>query len=69
LARALLAALAMAAAVLGFMAVFSTLPPIALAGGGGILGTAVYLAAGLLLGVKEIRFLPRLVRRGHWARP
>jgi hypothetical protein len=59
----------MAAAIIGFMAVFSTLPPIALAGGGGMVGLAVYLAAGLLLGVKEIRFLPRLMRRENWARP
>jgi putative peptidoglycan lipid II flippase len=69
LGRTLLAALAMAAAIIGFMAVFSTLPPIALAGGGGMVGLAVYLAAGLLLGVKEIRFLPRLMRRENWARP
>ncbi|MCG3211631.1 MAG: putative lipid II flippase MurJ [Anaerolineae bacterium] len=63
LLRTLLAALAMGAAILGFNALLPGLPPIVVAGAGGGLGLLVYLAAGLALGVQEIRLLPRLVGR------
>jgi putative peptidoglycan lipid II flippase len=63
LLRTLLAAAAMAAAVITFIFLNPGLPPLAIVVGGGGLGLAVYLAAGLLLGVKEIRLAPRLVGR------
>jgi putative peptidoglycan lipid II flippase len=65
LVRTLLAGAVMGAAIVAFTRLFPTLSPLLVAGGGGILGVAVYLGAGLLLGVKEIRLMPRLVgRRG-----
>ncbi len=63
LIRALLAAGAMGAAVAGFMALLPDLSPALVAAGGGALGVGVYLGAGLLLGVQEIRWMPRLVGR------
>ncbi len=63
LLRTLLAAAAMAAAVITFIFLNPDLPPLVIVVGGGGLGLAVYLAAGLLLGVKEIRLVPRLVGR------
>jgi putative peptidoglycan lipid II flippase len=61
--RTLLAAAAMGAAVVAFTNLLPWLPPLFVAAGGGILGVTVYLIAGLLLGVQEIRLMPRLVGR------
>lgn len=63
LSRTLLAAGAMGAAVMAFTAFLPNLSPLLVAAGGGALGLTVYLAAGLLLGVEEIRLVPRLVGR------
>lgn len=63
LVRTLLAAGAMGAAIMTFTTFAPGLPPLVVAGGGGALGLAVYLVAGLLLGVEEIRLMPRLVGR------
>jgi putative peptidoglycan lipid II flippase len=63
LLRTLLAAGAMGLAVIAFINLFPTLSPLFVAAGGGILGVVVYLGAGLLLGVEEIRLVPRLVGR------
>jgi putative peptidoglycan lipid II flippase len=63
LLRTLLAALAMGAVIAGFTALLPGLPPLAMTVIGGGLGVVVYLGAGLLLGVREIRLLPRLVGR------
>ena len=63
LIRTLLAAAAMGAAVIAFTNLLPGLPPLVIAAGGGILGITVYLVAGLLLGVEEIRLMPRLVGR------
>lgn len=63
LVRTLLAAGAMGLAVIAFINLFPTLPPLFVAAGGGILGVTVYLVTGLLLGVEEIRLIPRLVGR------
>jgi hypothetical protein len=49
--------------VIAFINLFPTLSPLFVAAGGGILGVVVYLGAGLLLGVEEIRLVPRLVGR------
>jgi len=63
LARVLLSAGAMGAAIVAFTTLFPGLAPVFVAVGGGALGLAVYLGVGLLLGVKEIRLMPRLVGR------
>jgi len=63
LGRTLLASGAMGAAVLAFIFLFPTLPTVVVAGLGGILGVMVYLGAGLLLKVEEIKLMPRLVGR------
>ena len=63
LARTLLAAGAMGAVMLIFTTLWPTLPPLFIALGGGVLGLIVYIVAGLLLGVEEIRMVPRLVGR------
>lgn len=63
LGRSLLAALAMGASIMAFTRLLPGLSPLFVAAGGGILGVSAYLAAGLLLGVSEIRLLPRLVGR------
>ncbi len=63
LARTLLAAGAMGATVIAFTALLPSLPPLLLAVSSGILGILVYLGVGLLLGVEEIRLIPRLVGR------
>lgn len=63
LLRTLLAAGAMGAAILLFTTLLPSLSPLMIAAGGGALGLVVYLVAGLLLGVKEIRLVPHLVRR------
>jgi putative peptidoglycan lipid II flippase len=63
LVRTLLAAAAMGAAVITFIALFPTLSPVLVVVGGGTLGLAAYLITGLLLGVEEIRLAPRLVGR------
>lgn len=63
LARALLSAGAMGAAIVAFITLFPELSPVFVAVGGSTLGLTVYLGAGLLLGVKEIRLMPRLVGR------
>lgn len=63
LVRTLLAAGAMGAAVIAFTTLFPGLPPLAVAAGGGALGLAAYLTVGLLLGIEEIRLIPRLVGR------
>ncbi len=57
LGRTLLAAGLMGLAVFFFMFFWPDLPPLVLAGVGGAGGLMVYLAAGLLLGVEEIRLL------------
>ena len=53
----------MGAAVMAFTNLLPWLPPLFVAAGGGLLGITVYLIAGLLLGVQEIRLMPRLVGR------
>lgn len=63
LARTLLAAGAMGAVMLIFTTYWPTLPPLFIALGGGVLGLMVYIVAGLLLGIEEIRMAPRLVGR------
>jgi putative peptidoglycan lipid II flippase len=63
LGRTLLAAGLMGGAVLALSAALSGLSPLLLAATGGLLGVLVYIGAGLLLGVEEIRLLPQLVRR------
>jgi putative peptidoglycan lipid II flippase len=63
LARALLAAGAMGGAVLAFTHLTPTLSPLFIAAGGGILGLAVFITIGLLLGVEELRLAPKLVGR------
>lgn len=63
LGRTLLAAGLMGLAVLIFIFLWPALPPLMLAAAGGVIGLLVYLAAGLLLGVEEIRLLPRLAGR------
>lgn len=63
LARALLAAGAMGGAVLAFIHLAPTLSPLFIAAGGGILGLAVFIGVGLLLGVEELRLAPKLVGR------
>ncbi|MBI1879616.1 MAG: murein biosynthesis integral membrane protein MurJ, partial [Chloroflexi bacterium] len=63
LARTLLAAGAMGGAIVVFMRIWPVLPPLFVATGGGILGVLVYIAVGLLLGLEEIRMVPRLVGR------
>jgi putative peptidoglycan lipid II flippase len=61
LVRTLLAAGMMGLAVIMFTNALPTLHPILIVAGGGALGLTVYLLAGLLLGVEEIRLIPRLV--------
>jgi putative peptidoglycan lipid II flippase len=63
LVRTLLAAGAMGGAVLAFITLLPASHPVFITAGGGLLGLAVYLSAGLLLGVQEIRLIPRLVGR------
>lgn len=63
LIRTLLAAGAMGAAIVAFTTLFPALSPLFIAAGGGVLGVAVYLLVGLLLGVEEIRLMPRLIGR------
>jgi len=63
LIRALLAAGLMGLVIALFTTLIPGRPPIIVAAVGGALGIGVYLGAGLLLGVKEIRLLPRLVGR------
>jgi putative peptidoglycan lipid II flippase len=63
LIRTLLAATAMGLAVIAFTKIFPSLPPLFVAAGGGALGTMIYLIVGLMLGIKEIRLMPRLVGR------
>jgi hypothetical protein len=63
LVRTLLAAGAMGLAVVAFIMALPGLHPLFIAGGGGLLGIAVYLGAGLILGLEEIRWMPRLVGR------
>lgn len=63
LARALFSAGAMGAAIIGFTLFGSNLPPLVIVGGGGLLGLLVYIVTGLLLGLEEIRLVPRLVGR------
>lgn len=63
LGKTLLAAGVMGAAVLFFITLFPTLPPLLIAGVGGLLGVVVYMAMGLILKLDEFRLVPRLVRR------
>lgn len=63
MALTLLAAGAMGLAVVSFTQLWPELSPLYLAAGGGALGLLTYVTAGLLLGVKEIRLIPRLVGR------
>lgn len=60
LLRTLLAAAAMGAVVIAFTRLLPGLSPLLIAAGGSLLGVATYLVAGLLLGVQEIRLIPRL---------
>jgi putative peptidoglycan lipid II flippase len=60
--KAGLAAGLMGAAIIGFQALISP-GPLMLLAGGGALGCAVYFGMALLLGIDEIRRLPRLVLR------
>ncbi len=61
LIRTLLAAGLMGLAVVGFFTIFNQLSPVFIILGGGVIGLTVYLGAGLLLRVDEIRLLPRLI--------
>lgn len=61
LLQTLAAAVIMGLSVLGFALPFPNLPPIIIAGVGGVLGMGVYFGVGLLLGVEELRLIPRLV--------
>ncbi len=63
LTRTLLAAGAMGLAVIAFTNLLPTLPPLLVVAVGGVLGMLVYLIVGLILGVEEIRLMPRLVGR------
>ena len=63
LGQTLLAAGAMGAVVFGFMSIAPSLSPLVMALLGGILGLIVYVGVGLLLGLEEIRLMPRLVGR------
>jgi putative peptidoglycan lipid II flippase len=63
LIRTLLAAGVMGAVIIAFMTAAPGLSPLALAAVGGMLGLGVYVGIGLLLGVEEIRLVPRLVGR------
>jgi putative peptidoglycan lipid II flippase len=63
LARTTLAAGAMGVAILAFTALVPMLSPLVVAATGGILGVLVYIVAGLLLGLEELRAVPRLIRR------
>lgn len=63
LARTTLAAGAMGAAILAFITFVPALSPLLVAAAGGILGVLVYIVAGLLLGLEELRAVPRLIRR------
>jgi hypothetical protein len=57
--RTLLAAAAMGGAVLAFTHSAQMLSPLLAAAGGGLLGIIVYIGAGLLLGVEELRLVGR----------
>jgi len=63
LIRALLAAGAMGAVIIAFITTAPGLSPLAAAAAGGVLGVSVYVGVGLLLGIEEIRLVPRLVGR------
>lgn len=63
LGRSLVAAVTMGAAVLAFFTLLPPFHPVVGVIGGGLLGLATYVAVGLLLGVREIRLVPRLVGR------
>lgn len=63
LVRTLLAAGAMGLAVVAFIMALPGLHPLFIAAGGGLLGIVVYLGAGFILGLEEIRWMPRLVGR------
>lgn len=63
LLRTLLAAAVMGAAIFGFGQALPQIGPLLLGLGGGVLGLAVYLIAGLLLGMEEIRLVPQLAGR------
>ncbi len=64
LIRSTLAALIMGASILLFINIIPDVSPLFIAAGGGMLGVVVYVGAGLLLKVEEIRWLPKLVGRG-----
>jgi peptidoglycan biosynthesis protein MviN/MurJ (putative lipid II flippase) len=59
----LLAAGVMGVAVITFVYSLPNPSPLLVAAGGGLVGVMVYLGAGLLLGLEEIRWMPRLVGR------
>jgi putative peptidoglycan lipid II flippase len=63
LVRTLLAGGVMGGVILAFITFWPALPPLFVAVGGGLLGFLIYLLAGLLLGVEEIRLVPKLVGR------
>jgi putative peptidoglycan lipid II flippase len=63
LARSGLAALVMGAAILGFGRVLPQASPLLLGFGGGVVGLAAYVLAGLVLGIEEIRLVPHLTWR------
>ncbi|MCB0165040.1 MAG: murein biosynthesis integral membrane protein MurJ [Anaerolineae bacterium] len=60
----LLAAGAMGLVIMAFTTFAPNLSPPLIAAVGGLLGLVTYLVVGLVVGVKEIRLLPRLVGRG-----
>ena len=68
LARISVAAGVMGLALSGFARAWWFTSPLILAGGGVLLGAAVYLVASLLLGVEEVAALRRLARRSPSAR-
>lgn len=63
LGRTLLAAGLMGVAIVAFTSFWPGLPPLLIAAVGGGIGFAVYTGASFLLGVEEIRLLPRLAGR------
>jgi putative peptidoglycan lipid II flippase len=62
LIRTLLAAGVMGTAVIAFTTLLPTISPLFIATGGGILGLTIYLTAGLLLGIEEIRLALQMFR-------
>jgi putative peptidoglycan lipid II flippase len=63
LAKSGLAALAMGVVLLGWQALLADAGPLALAGGGVVLGAATFAGTALLLRMEELQAVVRLLRR------